>query len=71
MEDIVCNGCSLLCDDVSAEVSGKSVSSLGLCRLGHAHLEKAVTHKIGSAEKKLEKAADILVKAEPLVRSVG
>ena len=67
MEDIVCNGCSLLCDDVSAEVSGKSVSSLGLCRLGHAHLEKAVTHKIGSAEKKLEKAADILVKAETLL----
>jgi formylmethanofuran dehydrogenase subunit B len=67
MEDIVCNGCSLLCDDVSAEVSGKSVSSLGLCRLGHAHLETAVTQKVGSAEKKLEKAADILVKAETLL----
>lgn len=67
MEDIVCNGCSLLCDDVSAEVSGKSVSSLGLCRLGHAHLETAVTHKVGSTEKKLEKAADILVNAESLL----
>ena len=67
MEDIVCNGCSLLCDDVSAEVSGKSVSSLGLCRLGHAHLETVVTQKVGSVEKKLEKAADILVKAETLL----
>ncbi|MFX1561065.1 MAG: hypothetical protein ACFFBL_10805 [Promethearchaeota archaeon] len=64
MENIVCNGCSLLCDDVAAEVSGKSVSSLGFCRLGHAHLETAFNHKIGSAEKQLEKAADILVNAE-------
>jgi formylmethanofuran dehydrogenase subunit B len=67
MENIVCNGCSLLCDDVSAEVSGKNVSSLGLCRLGHAHLETAVKHKGGSTEKKLEKAADILTSAENLL----
>ncbi|MHA1963895.1 MAG: hypothetical protein ACXACG_05085 [Candidatus Thorarchaeota archaeon] len=67
MEEIVCNGCSLLCDDVSAEVSGKSVSSLGLCRLGHAHLETAVGHKGGSTEKKLVKAADILMGADSLL----
>jgi len=67
MEDIVCNGCSLLCDDVSAEVSGKTVNSLGLCRLGHAHLETVVTHKVGLIEKELEKAADILVKANSLL----
>jgi formylmethanofuran dehydrogenase subunit B len=57
----------LLCDDVSAEVSGKTVSSLGLCRLGHAHLETAVAHKTGSTEKELEKAADVLVAAENLL----
>ena len=67
MEEIVCNGCSLLCDDVSAEVSGKNVSSLGLCKLGHAHLETAVAHKTGSTEKELEKAADILVGAESIL----
>ncbi|MHA1290856.1 MAG: hypothetical protein ACTSPB_26015, partial [Candidatus Thorarchaeota archaeon] len=64
MENIVCNGCSLLCDDVSAEVSGKTVNSLGLCKLGHAHLETAIKHKVGSTEKYLEKAADILTGAE-------
>ena len=67
MEDIVCNGCSLLCDDVSAEVSGKTVYSLGLCKLGHAHLEAAFKHKVGSTEKDLQKAADILVGAESLL----
>ena len=67
MENIVCNGCSLLCDDVSAEVSGKTVNSLGLCKLGHAHLEAAIKHKVGSTEKNMEKAADILVGAESLL----
>ncbi|MGD9397438.1 MAG: hypothetical protein PVJ05_13475 [Candidatus Thorarchaeota archaeon] len=67
MENIVCNGCSLLCDDVSAVVSGKSVSSLGFCRLGHTHLETAVTHRVTSKEKNLEKAADILAGAESLL----
>lgn len=67
MEDIVCNGCSLLCDDVSAEVSGKTVNSLGLCKLGHAHLEAAVKHKIGSKDKDLEKAAEILASSERLL----
>ncbi|MFW9789228.1 MAG: hypothetical protein ACFFE2_04510 [Candidatus Thorarchaeota archaeon] len=64
MERIVCNGCSLLCDDVSADVSGKSVSSLGLCRLGHAHLETVFAHKALASEADLQKAADILVNAE-------
>jgi len=64
MEDIVCNGCSLLCDDVSAEVSGKTINSLGLCKLGHTHLEAVIKHKVGSTEKDLEKAADILAGAE-------
>ena len=26
-----------LCDDVSAEIDGAEVKSLGLCRLGHTH----------------------------------
>ncbi|MGY5859469.1 MAG: hypothetical protein RTU63_08865 [Candidatus Thorarchaeota archaeon] len=67
MEDIVCNGCSLLCDDVSAELSNKTVNSLGLCKLGHAYLEAALTHKIGSKEKDVEKAAVILSGAENLL----
>ena len=60
MESIVCNGCSLLCDDVAAEVLGKTVNSLGLCTLGHAHLEKAALQKTTQAEKDFEKATDIL-----------
>lgn len=67
MEDIVCNGCSLLCDDVAAGVSGKTVNSLGLCKLGHMHLETALTHSVGSNEKNLEKVADILIGAENLL----
>jgi formylmethanofuran dehydrogenase subunit B len=64
VENIVCNGCSLLCDDVSAEVASKTVNSLGLCRLGHTHLETAVKHKVSSKDKDLEKAAEILANAE-------
>ncbi|MFW9847553.1 MAG: hypothetical protein ACFFF4_00330 [Candidatus Thorarchaeota archaeon] len=45
MKEIVCNGCSLLCDDVSAEVEGETVNSLGLCRLGHAHLTETLKTK--------------------------
>ncbi|MFW9963784.1 MAG: hypothetical protein ACFFCX_09490 [Candidatus Sifarchaeia archaeon] len=67
MESIVCNGCSLLCDDTSAEIARKSVNSLGLCRLGHAHLEQAVAMKTGISEKKLEKAAEILLNAKNLL----
>ncbi|MFW9804448.1 MAG: hypothetical protein ACFFFC_17450 [Candidatus Thorarchaeota archaeon] len=44
MEDIVCSGCSLLCDDVSAEVKGGEINSLGLCRLGHQHLVSTIEH---------------------------
>jgi formylmethanofuran dehydrogenase subunit B len=64
MENIVCNGCSLLCDDVSVEVTGKTVNSLGLCRLGHTHLETAVRQKVGATDKNLERAAEILVNAK-------
>lgn len=60
MENIVCNGCSLLCDDVSAEVAGKTINSLGLCRLGHAHLETVVSHKVKTIDKDVEKAVEIL-----------
>ncbi|MDF1538932.1 MAG: hypothetical protein P1Q69_08515, partial [Candidatus Thorarchaeota archaeon] len=38
MDDLVCSGCSLLCDDVSAIVEDGEIKSLGLCRLGHVHL---------------------------------
>ena len=67
MENIVCNGCSLLCDDVSAEISGKTVNSLGLCKLGHTHLETAVLHKAVQAEKDFERAADVLVKGKNIL----
>ena len=67
MENIVCNGCSLLCDDVAVEVSGGTLNSLGLCKLGHAHLEAALTHKIKSTEKDLAKAADLLMNAKSLL----
>jgi formylmethanofuran dehydrogenase subunit B len=77
VHDIVCNRCSLLCDDVQAEIGKKEAKSLGLCRLGHTHLEraaqqletKAVYREGGKAvnmdlEKALEKAADILLTAK-------
>jgi formylmethanofuran dehydrogenase subunit B len=44
MEDIVCSGCSLLCDDVAAEIDGEEINSLGLCRLGHQHLISTMKH---------------------------
>ncbi len=49
MKDLVCNGCSLLCDDVSAEIDGAEVKSLGLCRLGHAHLSESLKTLTASA----------------------
>jgi formylmethanofuran dehydrogenase subunit B len=77
MEDIVCNRCSLLCDDVQAEIGGKEVKSLGLCRLGHTHLERvARTPRIeaisreGGKENNLDfdealaKAAEMLISAK-------
>jgi formylmethanofuran dehydrogenase subunit B len=67
MENVVCNGCSLLCDDVAAKVSGKTLNSLGLCKLGHARLETAIGRKVGHTKKVLEKAADILLNAESLL----
>ncbi|NHJ14282.1 MAG: hypothetical protein EAX95_11435 [Candidatus Thorarchaeota archaeon] len=76
MKEIVCNGCSLVCDDVLAETAKEETRSLGICRLGHAHLERAVNLseseailREGSNEvglklgKALDKAAGILIKA--------
>ncbi|UCE11232.1 MAG: hypothetical protein JSW61_04655 [Candidatus Thorarchaeota archaeon] len=42
MKDLVCDGCSLLCDDVKAEYKEGELKSLGLCRLGHECLEVAL-----------------------------
>ncbi len=69
MEDIVCNGCSLLCDDIVAEFHKNEVESLGLCRLGFTHLEVALSHDHSkSIDDQLEKAADLLSSADnPLV----
>ena len=69
MEDIVCNGCSLLCDDIVAEIDKGEARSLGLCLLGFTHLDVALKHQeLNSLDDKLERAADLLVTAEnPLV----
>ncbi|MHA1925970.1 MAG: hypothetical protein ACW974_08645 [Candidatus Thorarchaeota archaeon] len=77
MEDIVCSGCALLCDDVAAEVKGEEINSLGLCRLGHQHLIAIIKHldkksvvrddgteKMVSIDVALEKAAEILLSAK-------
>ncbi|MFX0107212.1 MAG: hypothetical protein ACFE7R_02920 [Candidatus Hodarchaeota archaeon] len=70
MEEIVCNGCALLCDDVTAEISGMDVKSLGMCRLGHAHLSSALKYSkeiITSTEDSVEQVAEILQSAESLL----
>ena len=77
MRDIVCNRCSLLCDDVQAEIGNTETKTLGLCRLGHTHLEH-VAQKLDTKaifrdnskvvnldlEKALEKAAEMLLAAK-------
>ncbi|MHA1930578.1 MAG: hypothetical protein ACTSV2_18550 [Candidatus Thorarchaeota archaeon] len=66
MEDIVCDGCALLCDDVSIEIDGSKVTSLGFCRLGHTHAETALKQvKVGKQD--IEKIAEILLSAENLL----
>ena len=37
MQDTVCCGCSVVCDDVAVAVKKTSLQSLGLCRLGHEY----------------------------------
>ncbi|MFX1509917.1 MAG: hypothetical protein ACFFBR_06395 [Promethearchaeota archaeon] len=37
MQDTVCCGCSVVCDDVAVSVKKASLQSLGLCRLGHEY----------------------------------
>ena len=77
MDEIVCTGCSLLCDDALAEEKKGEVKSLGLCRLGHTYLESAAkhseafatisdgkTHTEVSVDKALEKAAEVLISGE-------
>ncbi|MFW9959738.1 MAG: hypothetical protein ACFFDV_01885 [Candidatus Thorarchaeota archaeon] len=77
MEDIVCNRCSLLCDDVLAEIGKEETKSMGLCRLGHTHLERvahfskieAISRANGkekelSLDDALERAADMLIEAK-------
>ncbi|MHA1480264.1 MAG: hypothetical protein ACTSQZ_02420 [Candidatus Thorarchaeota archaeon] len=63
MEDIVCDGCALLCDDVSIEIDGSEVTSLGFCRLGHTHTETALK-RIKVDKQDIEKIADMLHTAE-------
>ncbi len=77
MDEIVCTGCSLLCDDAVAEKKKGEIKSLGLCRLGHVHLESAAKHPESSAmindgksqskvslEEALERAAEVLTSSE-------
>ncbi|MGY5852242.1 MAG: hypothetical protein RTU92_01590 [Candidatus Thorarchaeota archaeon] len=66
MEEIVCNGCSLLCDDTVIEIEGKELKSLGLCMLGHVHLMAAISHSDSSSsvDASLKKAADLLISAK-------
>ncbi|MHA2220907.1 MAG: hypothetical protein ACXAAO_02495, partial [Candidatus Thorarchaeota archaeon] len=69
VEDIVCSGCSLLCDDVTAEVNKGEVRSLGLCLLGFTQLDVALKQKISQpTDDLIEQAAELLVSSEnPLV----
>jgi formylmethanofuran dehydrogenase subunit B len=82
MHDIVCNRCSLLCDDVQAEIGKKETKSLGLCRLGHTHLERAAQQSEAKAiyredgktanldlQKALGKAAEMLLAAKKTLLS--
>jgi len=77
MDEIVCTGCSLLCDDAVAEEKKGEIKSLGLCRLGHVYLESAAKHSQASAtindgkkqtkvslDEALEKATEVLTSGE-------
>lgn len=77
MDDIVCNRCSLLCDDVLAQIRDMETKSLGLCRLGHTHLERvahfskidAISRKNGvenglNLDEALTMAAETLISAK-------
>lgn len=37
MQDTVCCGCSVVCDDVAVELTKTGIQSIGLCGLGHAY----------------------------------
>ncbi len=66
VKNLVCNGCSLLCDDVSADVEGDTVNSLGLCRLGHAHLSESLQTRTDSAsvDENVKQASEVLKSAK-------
>ncbi|MFW9845383.1 MAG: hypothetical protein ACFFD6_01440 [Candidatus Thorarchaeota archaeon] len=68
-----------MCDDVAAEVKGKDILSLGLCRLGHQHLVSTVSRldagsvvrnngkeKSVSVNEGLEAAASVLASVKNL-----
>jgi formylmethanofuran dehydrogenase subunit B len=43
MQDTVCCGCSLVCDDVAVTVQAGKLASLGLCKLGHEYCSAALS----------------------------
>lgn len=43
MQDTVCCGCSLVCDDVAVTVQAGKLASLGLCKLGHEYCGAALS----------------------------
>lgn len=43
MQDTVCCGCSVVCDDVAVAVDKSKLQSLGLCQLGHAYCESILS----------------------------
>ncbi|MFW9831610.1 MAG: hypothetical protein ACFFD8_07535 [Candidatus Thorarchaeota archaeon] len=45
MQDTVCCGCSVVCDDVSVALTKTKLHSLGLCQLGHAYCESVLSKK--------------------------
>jgi formylmethanofuran dehydrogenase subunit B len=69
MDKFVCTGCSLLCDDVTADISKGEPNSLGLCRLGHNIFETAFKQKEDKLDSiplddAIKKATEILVSAK-------
>jgi formylmethanofuran dehydrogenase subunit B len=69
MDKFVCTGCSLLCDDVTADISKGEPNSLGLCRLGHSIFEtvfKQKEDKVASIplDDTIKKATELLVSAQ-------
>jgi len=50
MQDTVCCGCSVVCDDVAVAVKKTNLQSLGLCRLGHEYCNSVFNkHRLTTA----------------------